>query len=57
MKRHIRDVSGAVVECSQLRTKYDSYSSFFVKCDEDMQQRLMKSNYWPQGVMVRQFFD
>jgi len=51
-----------VIECEQLPTKYDTYSSFHVtvKVDsavfKDVLDLLMSDEVWPMGMFVRRFF-
>jgi len=50
------------ITCEQLKTKFDSYASFYViiiveeVCKRDVIDLLMSSDGWPKGVLVRKFF-
>ncbi len=54
---HIKDISGANTKPEKLQTKYDSYSSFYIRCNNQLRNSLMKPTSWPSGVMVKLFFD
>ena len=46
---------GVDVKCMSIKTKYDSYCSFRVDCDESCMKRLLQPSMWPVGILVRSF--
>ena len=54
---HVRDETGCKVNSEQLATKYDTYASFFIRCHDDLAAKLLRSQVWPKGVMVKYFFE
>ena len=42
VRRHIKDSCGVDVKCMSIKTKYDSYCSFKVDCDESCMKRLLQ---------------
>ena len=55
VRRHIKDSCGVDVKCMSIKTKYDSYCSFRVDCDESCMKRLLQPSMWPVGILVRSF--
>lgn len=53
--RHIHDVSGKWTKLEKLQTEYNTYSSFYVRCDSHLRSLLTKSVSWPSGVMIKPF--
>ena len=53
----IRDVTGRDTRPEQLQTKYDSFCSFYIRCDERLKATLLAPTSWPTGVMVKPFYD
>ena len=54
---HVRDETGCIVKCERLVTKYDTYSSFCVRCNDSIAQKLLDPTIWPKGAMVKRYFD
>lgn len=42
-------------ECVELRTKFNSYKSFKVGVQHDIKSKLLCSEFWPSGTLVREF--
>ena len=42
--------------CERLNTRFNTYSSFCVSTTETHFQSLMNADSWPEGVLVRKFF-
>ena len=49
----LKDFVGRSLPVEKLRTKYDSYSSFYIACDRRMIKQLLNSNTWPSGALVK----
>ena len=52
---HIRKKTGLRLSVLKLRTKHRGYTSFFVSVDKNMMDRLLVSNKWPVGALVKEF--
>ena len=57
LQRHIQKETGQNLHVVKLKTRYDSYSSFHVKCDKQTMNSLMNSYLWPKGTFVKPFFE
>ena len=51
---HIVGGAGCVVE--KLKTKYNTYASFYVSCDFGHRDVLLDADMWESGVLVRPFY-
>jgi hypothetical protein len=40
----------------KLKTRYDSYSSFYIQCDQQTRRRLMDPFLWPAESKIKPFF-
>ena len=54
LKRHIKESCNITAHCVAIKTKYDSYCSFRVFAESNL-DRLLDSSVWPTGVLVRDF--
>ena len=54
LKRHIKESCNITAHCVAIKTKYDSYCSFRVFAESNL-NRLLDSSVWPTGVLVRDF--
>ena len=54
LKRHIKESCNITAHCVAIKTKYDSYCSFRVFAESNLDQ-LLDSSVWPTGVLVRDF--
>ena len=54
LRRHIKDSCDVTVTCAAIKTKFDSYCSFRVFADANL-ERLLTPSVWPSGVLVREF--
>lgn len=57
IEKHVQSETGLKVKCEALMTKYDSYTSFYVRVPYKDQSQLLISSLWPKGVIVRPFFE
>ena len=51
-----RDVQQIEVNCGQLETRHDSYSSFKIEVTCKRQSNFIDAKKWPAGAYVRRFF-
>ena len=54
LRRHIKDSCDVTVTCVSIKTKFDSYCSFRVFAEANL-ERLLTPSVWPSGVLVREF--
>lgn len=43
------------IKCSQLKTKFDSYSSFHIEVNESDYDKVMSGELWPEGSLITPF--
>ena len=54
---HVRSIEpDANVECIKLQTRFPTYNSFRVNIVSEDIERVMNTNNWPQGILIRKFF-
>ena len=51
------DETGLSVKAEKLKTRYKSYSSFFIPCDKRITRRLLDKSVWPTGALVKVYED
>jgi len=49
-------VEGLNCKCIKLKTRFDSYSSFWVDAPEDMFSKVFRTEVWPEGSIISEFF-
>ena len=52
----VRRETGLNVNPEKMKSKYDSYSSFYIRAERRDRSILMDSNIWPTGTLVKPFF-
>jgi hypothetical protein len=57
LELHLKRETGVIVRVEKLRTKYPTYSSFYIRCDGKTRSLLWESSLWPQGSMVKPYFN
>ena len=45
--------TGVLLKVVKLKTRYNTYSSFYIQCDSRMSRQLLSSHMWPVGVLVK----
>ena len=50
----IVDNNSCVVE--KLKTRFSTYSSFYVSCDDQFREKLLDPNTWEAGILVKPFY-
>ena len=53
---HTRDTTGYNTKPEMLHTKYEGYSSFYIRYTSNLRSTLMNSESWPAGVLVKLFY-
>ena len=46
---------GHKVRCEKLDTKYNTYTSFFIRCDGRLKSQLLDARNWPKNALVKPF--
>lgn len=57
VENFVRRATGADVIVEKLKTKFEWYSSFHVKCPSEDTDKLLKADMWPEGMLVKPFFE
>lgn len=52
----VRRETGLNVNPEKMKSKYDSYSSFYIRAERRDRSILMDGNIWPAGTLVKPFF-
>jgi hypothetical protein len=52
----IRKQTGLGVRAEKLVTRFDSYNSFYIPCENNIRSTLLDACIWPRGVMVMPFY-
>lgn len=45
------------VHSEKIKTKYDSYSSFVIKCNYGNVNKLLNADLWPVGSLIRKYYE
>jgi len=54
---HIKETIGIpVINCFQLKTKYPTYSSFFIEVDLEDFGKIYTSEVWPAGCLISVYY-
>ena len=53
---HVKKETGVSVNSEKLKTKYETYSSFYIRCDGRAKNALMDGQVWPTGVLIKPYF-
>jgi hypothetical protein len=56
LELHVLNTTGYRVKPEKLPTKYDSYSSFYVRCNQVLRNVLFDASIWPEGSMVKSYY-
>ena len=55
--QHVLKETGLKVKCDPIKTKHSGYTSFCVRVPCSLQQRLLDPMVWPEGTLVREYYD
>ena len=56
ISNEVYSISGHRVTSEKIKTKYDYYSSYYIKCEKNIRESLLDCKLWPEGVLVKPFF-
>lgn len=54
---HVRDETGIRVQCSAIKTKFDTYKSFCIRAHQRFHKRLLEAKLWPVGTIVKEYLE
>ena len=54
---HIWNVTGFRMKVEPLRTRRDDYTSFYIRCGQQMRVNLLQASLWPKKTLVKPFYD
>ena len=57
VKEHIFKKLDFPIETEKLQTKFETYASFLVKVKFDHLQNLLVPDIWPQGALIRKYYE
>lgn len=52
---YVTSVATAPLVCKRLKTKYESYASFYVAVDDETYQKLQDPGLWPTNCLFKPF--
>ncbi len=53
IKKHVLLESGIDISVEKCKTKYDSYTSFYIPCSINLANQLLNKQLWPKGSLVK----
>ena len=53
---HVHKVTGTKMKVEKLRTRRSGYTSFYVQCNQHVQEELLQASAWPENVLVKPFY-
>lgn len=53
---HVRKELALTVNAEKIPTKYDSYSSFYIRCNVDVRSALLDAELWPTGALIKPYY-
>lgn len=56
VKAFVDQIISNSCEVEKLNTRYDSYSSFRITCEEKYNDKVLDPDMWEEGVLIRKFF-
>jgi hypothetical protein len=57
LEAHVQKSTGQTVTAEKLLTRYETYSSFYIRADRRMRDTLLDASVWPKGCLIKQFFE
>ena len=56
LERYIKRETGHIVPVEKLQTRYNTYSSFYIRCEQPMRKELLSPFLWPEDTKVKLYF-
>ena len=57
IQSHLQRETGIRLKPEQLKSKYNTYASFYIPCGQDVRRRLLDRDLWPKGSLVKPFYN
>jgi hypothetical protein len=57
IQNYVLRQTGLKLKSIKLCTKYETYSSFHIKCEKRVFSDLLNPEIWPEGTLVKPFFE
>ena len=57
LQKYIRQETGKIVKPEKLQSKYETYSSFYIPCDQCDRKRFLDKALWPKRTLVKIFYN
>ena len=55
LNEYVRKIAGCRVRTQKLKTKFNTYSSFYIPLARGSWGILLRASIWPQGVLIKEF--
>ena len=55
LNEYVRKIAGCRVRTHKLKTKFSTYSSFYIPLSRGSWGILLEASIWPQGVLIKEF--
>ena len=56
LKEYVADLVKDTCDVEKLSSKYPTYSSFLITCNEVHKEKLLSPEEWEEGILIRPFF-
>ena len=56
IQQHVRRETGMSVWAEKLETRFNTYSSFFIRSDRRLRDQLMLPDIWPEGFFLTNYY-
>ena len=53
----VKRETGLTVKAEKLHAKYGTYSSFYIRSDRRIQDKLLCGEMWPKGTLLKRFVE
>jgi hypothetical protein len=57
VNEHVYQETGLQVKSEKLITKYNTYSSFLIRCSDGIRRTLCNASVWRKGIMIKQYLE
>jgi len=55
VETYVRTETGLNIKAERLPTKYNTYSSFYIRCEDNIRSSLLDRYLWPKGALAKPF--
>ena len=57
IQKHIRQETGTLIKPEKLKTKYNTYASFYIPCEQSDRMKFLDKALWPKKSLVKLFYN